>query len=83
MGRKPIDVSVDVSGMMSADLIIVLIIMIVPQAQVIDLRLTNELDETDTLMTILDPLLLRLVLTSVLRLRPFNLTLGIIFLMPD
>ncbi len=66
MNHKHIDVSVDASVMMSADLTII-IIMVIPRARVIGLHLMNELDGIDTIMTILDLLLLRLALTSVLR----------------
>ncbi len=83
MSRKHTDVSDDASEMMSADLTII-VIMVIRRARVIVLHLTNELDEIDTIMIILDlPLFLRLVLTSVLRHHLLNLTLGLIRLIPD
>ena len=83
MSHKPTDVSDDASEMMSADLTII-VIMVIRRARVIVLRLTYELDEIDIIMTTLDLLLLlRLVLTSVLRHHLLNLTLGLIRLIPD
>ena len=83
MSRKHIDVSVDTNGMMSAILTIIIVVMVVPRARVICLHLTNELDGIDTIMTILDLLLLRLALTSVLCHLLLNLPLGLILPIPD
>ena len=78
MGRKPIDVSLNASEMMSADLTV--IIMVIPRGRVFGLHLTNELDGIDTLLFVLDLRLLRFALTPVLRHRRLNLLLGIIHL---
>ncbi len=67
MSRKPIDVSVDVHGMMFATLTVT--DMIVLLVRVIGLRLMNELGEIDTPLIIFD-------LLPVLRLRLLKLTLG-------
>ncbi len=82
MSRKHTDVSDDASEMMSVDLTII-DIMVIRRVRVIVLRLTNELDEIDIIMITLDLLLLRLVLTSVLRHHLLNLTLDLILLLPD
>ena len=79
MGRKHIEVFVDVHDMMFATLTII-IVMIALRAQVIGRRLMNELGEADTIQIILDLLLLRLMFTPVLRLRLLNLVLGKIHL---
>ena len=82
MSRKHIDVSVDMSGTMSVDLTVI-IIMVIPRARVIGLRLTNELDEIDTIMIVLDLLLLHLALISVRHQQLLNLLLDLIFPIPD
>ena len=74
MSHRHIEVFVDALVMMCASLIV--IVMIVPQARVIDHHLMNELGEADTIRIILDLLLLCLMLTPVLRLRLLNLVLG-------
>ena len=74
MSHRHIEVFVDALVMMSATLII--IVMTALRAQVIGRRLMNELGEADTIQIILDLLLLRLMLTPVLRLRLLNLVLG-------
>ncbi len=79
MGRKPIDVFVDAHEMMFD--ILTTVIMIVLLVRVIGLRLMNVLGEIDTLLIIVDLLLvLRLHLLLVLRLRLLNLVLGPIHL---
>ncbi len=64
--------------MMLATLIV--IVLIVPQARVIDHHLMNELNETDAILIILDLPLLCLMLPPVRRLRLLNLVLNKIHL---
>ena len=74
MNHRHIEPFVDALVMMLVTLIV--IVMIVPQARVIDRHLMNELGETDAILITLDLPLLYLMLTPVRHLRLLNLVLN-------